>query len=92
LFRCSFDTKKEDYLIPGIPFRYCYVYATATYPSSAERNYYRILGVAEKASQDEIKKAFHSIMEVQRMVLCAEFLVVQFSVQVACFECFMENF
>ena len=148
LFGCSFDTKKEDYLIPGIPFRYRYVYATgfelnmkqfvfsyqwlatwiitckivvnrvvelttilivnwikhlpswtrltrcwrfrkknvclnvitvclfylifcccyvcvvpAAYSSSAERNYYRILGVAENASQDEIKKAFHSVSD-----------------------------
>ncbi|KEH28110.1 putative chaperone DnaJ [Medicago truncatula] len=61
LFGCSFDTKKEDYLIPGIPFRYRYVYATAAYSSSAERNYYQILGVGENASQDEIKKAFHSL-------------------------------
>ncbi|KAH1214157.1 Chaperone protein dnaJ 1, mitochondrial [Glycine max] len=32
-----------------------------TFSSSADRDYYRTLGVPENASQDEIKKAFHSL-------------------------------
>ena len=31
------------------------------FSSSADRDYYRTLGVPENASQDEIKKAFHSV-------------------------------
>ncbi|WJX33693.1 hypothetical protein P8452_21876 [Trifolium repens] len=63
LFGCNFDTKREEYLIPRIPFRHRYVYASAAYSSSAEQNYYQMLGVAENASQDEIKKAFHLVSD-----------------------------
>jgi hypothetical protein len=31
------------------------------FSSSAERNYYEILGVPENASRDDIKKAFHAV-------------------------------
>lgn len=43
-------------------FLLCFV-VPAAYSSSAERNYYQILGVGENASQDEIKKAFHSVSD-----------------------------
>lgn len=35
----------------------------AAYSSTAERNYYQMLGVPENASQDEIKKAFRLVSD-----------------------------
>ncbi|XP_057442492.1 chaperone protein dnaJ 1, mitochondrial isoform X2 [Lotus japonicus] len=60
LGNCSFVTKMEDSLSSRMPLRFRHIYAAA-YSSSAERDYYRTLGVSESASQDEIKKAFHSL-------------------------------
>ncbi|KAK7367057.1 hypothetical protein VNO80_09064 [Phaseolus coccineus] len=62
LVSCGFDTKTEESLIPRIPFRYRYFHATAL-SSSADRDYCRVLGVPEYASQDDIKKAFHLVRE-----------------------------
>ena len=44
----------------GFPFSDCIVPALS---SSTERDYYRVLGVPEYASQDEIKKAFPLVRE-----------------------------
>ncbi|RZB69568.1 Chaperone protein dnaJ 1, mitochondrial [Glycine soja] len=60
LVNCGFVTKTQESLIPRVPLRYRYFHATA-FSSSADRDYYRTLGVPENASQDEIKKAFHSL-------------------------------
>nr|ACU24325.1 unknown [Glycine max] len=60
LVNCGFVTKTQESLIPRVPLRYRYFHATA-FSSSADRDYYRTLGVPENASHDEIKKAFHSL-------------------------------
>lgn len=40
---------------------FLYYSAFPGFRSSAERNYYEILGVPENASRDDIKKAFHAV-------------------------------
>ncbi|RZC26024.1 chaperone protein dnaJ 1, mitochondrial-like isoform X2 [Glycine soja] len=60
LVNCGFVTKTEESRIPRVPLRYRYFHATA-FSSSADRDHYGTLGVPENASQDEIKKAFHSL-------------------------------
>ncbi|XP_020203705.1 chaperone protein dnaJ 1, mitochondrial [Cajanus cajan] len=60
LVNCGFVTKTEESRVPRAPLGYRYVHATA-FSSSADRDFYRVLGVPENASQDEIKKAFHSL-------------------------------
>ncbi|KAI5435671.1 chaperone protein dnaJ 1, mitochondrial isoform X1 [Lathyrus oleraceus] len=57
LFGSGFVTKKEESRNLTIPLGFRYGQTTA-YSSTAERNYYQMLGVPENASQDEIKKAF----------------------------------
>lgn len=60
LVNCGFVTKTDEYLIPRIPLR-CHYFHAKAFSSSADRDYYRVLGVPENASQDDIKKAFHSL-------------------------------
>ncbi|XP_061348303.1 chaperone protein dnaJ 1, mitochondrial-like, partial [Gastrolobium bilobum] len=45
-----------DKIFIWFPF---YAFVVPSFSSAAERDYYRVLGVPETASQDEIKKAFH---------------------------------
>lgn len=51
------------------PFSACIVTA---FSSSADRDYYRALGVPENASQDEIKKAFHSVRDYYESLVCMD--------------------